>query len=400
MAHSLDIAMFCIHSCPLGQLGTRDTGGMNVYVREVSRHLGQMGHHVDIYTRAHDPYDAQVNSPFENVRVIHIQAGPMEDMGKMAQYSYLPDFALNMETFCMRYGANYDLVQSHYWLSGLMGQKYAFQWSVPHVVMFHTLGAIKNNLPLGEAESAVRLAAEYDLMHGAQRIISATALEKEELGRLYDADMRKISVIPCGVNTALFQPQDKSAARNALGLGAGKIILFVGRIEALKGIENLIYALSLLHYDARAKLFVVGGDEYSRPDVARLETLARELGVDAEFSGSVAHGLLPTYYSAADVSVVASYYESFCLVVLEALACRTPVVSTRVGVAPAVIRNGYNGFLVDDNSPQSLAVGLEAALCGGLKDADEIRRSVLDYSWEQTACRVEAEYRGILLKGG
>jgi D-inositol-3-phosphate glycosyltransferase len=393
----MKIAMFCIHSCPLGQLGTRDTGGMNVYVREVSRYLGQMGHSVDIYTRAHDPRDLQVDNPSENVRVIHIQAGPVEDMGKMSQYSHLSDFIQNMGAFSQHRGVHYDLVQSHYWLSGLIGQYYAQAWGIPHVVMFHTLGAIKNSLPVGDMESDVRLAAEREVMRSAQRIISSTILEKKELVRLYDADERKISVIPCGVNMELFQPQDKRVARSKLGLGEGKVILFVGRMEALKGVDNLIRALSLMPSDNRARLIIIGGDEYSRPEVVRLETLASDIGVggNVKFLGPVAQNLLPLYYSAADVSAVTSYYESFCLVILEALACGTPVVSTRVGVAPAIIQDGHNGLLVDDNNPQNLADGL-AAVLRSEQDVCTVRRSILDYAWERVARNIEAEYSKLL----
>ena len=395
----LRIAMFCIHSCPLGQLGTRDTGGMNVYVREVSRCLGQMGHHVDIYTRAHDPKDTQVDYPSENVRVIHIQAGPVEDMGKMVQYSHLSDFILSMDSFLKPFEVRYDLVQSHYWLSALVGQHYAHRWGIPHAVMFHTLGAIKNSLPVGEAESAVRLAAENELVQEVQCIIASTEHERKELGSLYNADMSRISVIPCGVDTELFHPHDKEAARNALGFDAGRIILFVGRVEQLKGIDNLIRALGLLPSDTHARLLVIGGDEYSQPDVLRLKTLAADIGVSQEvvFLGPVAQKVLPLYYSAADVSVVSSYYESFCLVILEALACGTPVLSTNVGVAPSIIRDRRNGLLIGDNSPQIMAAGLMDMLYNGSYESGEIRQSVTGYSWDDVTHRIEAEYGRMLL---
>ena len=398
MPSKLTIAMFSIHSCPLGQLGTRDTGGMNVYVRELSREMGKLGHRVDIYTRAHDPRDAQVDHPCENVRVIHIQAGPVEDMGKMAQYSHLPSFILNMEAFSQRDGTRYDLVHSHYWLSGSVGMRFASQWGVPHAVMFHTLGAIKNRLPVGEAESAIRLAAEKDLVDNSLRIITATMPEKEELARLYGAQADKISVVPCGVNVHLFQPQDRSDARRALGLGDGKIILFIGRIEALKGIDNLVQAIRFLKPRIDAKLLVIGGDEHSQAEIARLKDMTYELGIasSVEFLGTAVQTRLPLYYSAADVSVVSSYYESFCLVILESLASGTPVVSTKVGVAPAVIRDGENGYLVNDNSPENLADGLAAVLCSGEMNKLTIRQSALEYDWTAIARKIEIEYQVLL----
>ncbi len=398
MPSKLSIATFSIHSCPLGQLGTRDTGGMNVYVRELARELGRLGHRVDIYTRAHDPRDAQVDHPCENVRVIHIQAGPVEDMGKMSQYSHLPDFILNMEAFSQADGARYDLVHSHYWLSGSVGLRFASQWGVPHAVMFHTLGAIKNRLPVGETESAVRLTAEKELVDASQRIVCATSPEKADLVRLYGAQADKISIVPCGVNTLLFQPHDRIEARHALGLGDSKIIIFVGRIEALKGIDNLVQAMSLLKPQTDARLLVIGGDEHSQAEIARLKEMTRELGIaeSVEFLGTVPQTSLPLYYNAADVSVVASYYESFCLVILESLACGTPVVSTKVGVAPVVIHPGENGYLAADNSPQNLADGLAAVLCSGGMNRAHIRQSALEYDWATIARKVEKEYRALL----
>ena len=152
MPDKLHLAMLSLHSCPLGQLGTRDTGGMNVYVRELSRELGLMGHRVDIFTRAHDIRDAQVEWPSPGVRLVHIRAGRVEDMGKLAQYEQLQNFAANMEEFTSRDGARYDLVHSHYWLSGVVGRRFAAGWGVPHALMFHTIGAVKNSLPVGERE--------------------------------------------------------------------------------------------------------------------------------------------------------------------------------------------------------------------------------------------------------
>jgi len=270
---------------------------------------------------------------------------------------------------------------------------------VPHVVMFHTIGAIKNSLPVGERETDVRLMAERKLIREAHGVISSTALEKAALERFYTADSRKISIVPCGVNTELFRQYEKVVARNKLGFGSEKIVLFVGRIEAIKGIDNLIWAFSLLPKDNRVRLLIVGGDEYSRTEVARLEALAADLGVGAgvEFVGAVAQELLPLYYSAADVSAVASYYESFCLVILESLACGTPVVSTRVGVAPSVIQDGCNGLLVDDNSPQKLAFGLMTVLHSMQYDVSTVRYSVLDYDWEQVSRSVESEYNRLLI---
>jgi D-inositol-3-phosphate glycosyltransferase len=396
MTETFNIAMISLHSCPLGQLGTRDTGGMNVYVRELARELGALGHRVDIYTRAHDPRDARMESPNPNVRLIHIQAGRVEDMGKMAQYEHLADFTANMADFVAEDGARYDIIHSHYWLSGEVGRRLAQTWQIPHVILFHTLGAIKNHLTVGEIEPAVRLSIEKELAHSCRRIIASTEREKGELARLYDAEPARIDIVPCGVNLNLFQPQDKATARQQLSLAPEKkIVLFVGRLEPLKGLENLIRATELLNIP-EIKLLVIGGDDHSQPEVNRLTGLANELGIGRkiEFLGTVPQAELPAYYSAADISVVASYYESFCLVILESLACGTPVVSTRVGVAPAVIKAGLNGYLVEDNQPASLAQGIQAMLNHrSLPDrAELIRRSVTDFSWPTVAGFIAKEY--------
>jgi D-inositol-3-phosphate glycosyltransferase len=386
----------------MGQLGSKDTGGMNVYVRELSRRLGEIGHRIDIYTRAHDPRDAKVEWPFPNVRLIHIQAGALEDMGKMSQYSHLPDFIQNMMDFITGDGAQYDLVHSHYWLSGEVGQYFAQLWHVPHWIMFHTLGAVKAGLPVGDPESEVRLLAETKLVYNCERIITATLREKNDLARMYQASLNKVSVIPCGVNLERFQPLDSSLARHELGLNINdELIVFVGRIEPLKGIDRLIQAIGLLKHHNGIRLLVIGGDEHSRPEVERLKKLANNIGVEdrISFLGAVLQEKLSLYYNAADVSVVASYYESFCLVILESLACGTPVVSTNVGIAPGVIVPGINGYISDNNAPEKLAAHLEMVLGTGMKDAvkiNTIRASVVDFDWKAIARMVALEYERLL----
>jgi D-inositol-3-phosphate glycosyltransferase len=395
--NNLRIAMLSIHSCPLGQLGTRDTGGMNVYVRELSRELGKLGFNIDIFTRAHDPRDPQMETPFENVRLIHIKAGRVEDMGKMAQLSHLQEFARNMAEFNAGDGARYDIIHSHYWLSGLAGRQFAEAWGIPQVVMLHTLGAIKNMFPVGDKEPEIRLNAERGVMRSAQRIVTATADEKQQLAGLYGAPLEKIDVVPCGVNTCLFRPLDRLAARKALGFEAEeKVVLSVGRIEPLKGLDRLVEAFALLPYKYK-KLVVIGGDEHSGEEVARLRALAGELGVGDRviLPGTVKQERLPEYYSAADVTAVGSYYESFCLIILESLSCGTPVVSTAVGVAPGVIRSGENGLVVAGNEPVALSEAMSRVLSRGW-DAGRIRSSSAGYAWPSVARQISSVYASVL----
>jgi D-inositol-3-phosphate glycosyltransferase len=398
MSQKLKIAMLAVHSCPFGKLGTRDTGGMNVYVRELSRYLGVLGHVVDIFTRSHQPGESGIQKPFENVRLIHIPAGPVEELDKMEQWAYMPELLRNLETFTRNEKAHYELVHSHYWLSGFVGEQVAQQWNVPHVTMFHTLGLVKNLLPIGEHESGIRLDVEKQLVAESQGIICATPAERKALTDLYSAKREKLVIVPCGVDTALFHPLDKQTSREALRLGSGKIILFVGRIETIKGLDNLILALKSVRENIDARLLIIGGDEHSKEEVARLKKLVSSLGIIdfVEFLGTVAQSELPSYYSATDVLAVSSYAESFCMVILEALACGTPVVSTSVGVAPSVITNGLNGWLAQNNQPEHLAASLEKVLGGMTVDAERVRCSALGYDWAQVAAHVETEYLSLL----
>lgn len=396
----LKIAMLSIHSCPLGQLGGRDTGGMNVYVRELARALGERGHRVDIYTRAHDVRDDQIYYPSRNVRLIHIRAGGVRDIQKLVQYSHLPDFAQNLEDFRRKSKIEYDLVHSHYWLSGQVGRWLSDLWHVPDIIMFHTLGAVKNRLGIGKYETRLRLETEKGLAGSCHRIIASTEKEKCDLITHYQASPGTIGVIPCGVNLELFKPTKKEAARQVLGLDGDKVILFVGRIEPLKGIDRLLVAISYLKKWPRLRLVIIGGDGSSRPELARLKALAQELNIEnkVSFPGSVPQKRLPLFYSAADACVVPSYYESFGMVILESLACGTPVVATSVGAATSLIRQGESGYLVADNMPYNLAQKIDRLLSGknGAEHASSIRESVASYDWACIAQAVAREYTSVL----
>jgi D-inositol-3-phosphate glycosyltransferase len=397
-AKPLQIAMLSVHSCPVGKLGSKDTGGMSVYIRELARELGKRGHSVDIYTRAHDPAEAQIVHLGDNARVIHLQAGEVEPIDKLAVYSHLEDFACSLEDFRVNNGLRYDLIHSHYWLSGWVGRRIQRWWDVPHVIMFHTLGAIKNAIGVGEYEPALRIMAERELVRDCQRIIAATERGKEELVSYYGAYPEKISVIPCGVNLELFRHMDKESARRSLGLNGHKILLFVGRIDPLKGIDRLLTALPRLDIRQNLKLLVIGGDEDSLPEVERLQRLSQRLRIQdaVTFAGIVEQKELPIYYSAADVCVIPSYYESFGLVALESLACGTPIVATKVGCIESVVNPGQNGYMVADNAPLRLADVIDTLLSDSNNSADSIRASVNRFSWSNIADAIIPEYRSVL----
>ena len=398
MSSQLKIAMLSVHSCPVGKLGSKDTGGMSVYIRELARELGKRGHTVDIYTRAHDPAEAQIVRLGDNARVIHLQAGEVEPIDKLAVYSHLEDFACSLEDFRVSNGLCYDLIHSHYWLSGWVGRRIQRWWDVPQVIMFHTLGAIKNAIGVGEHEPALRIMAERELVRDCHRIIAATEKGKEELVSYYGACPEKISVIPCGVNLELFRYIDKESARRSLGLNGHKILLFVGRIDPLKGIDRLLTALPRLDTRQNLKLLVIGGDEDSPTEVEKLQRLSQRLHIQdaVTFAGIVEQKELPVYYSAADVCVIPSYYESFGLVALESLACGTPIVATKVGCIESVVNAGQNGYMAEDNAPLRLADGIDTLLSDSKKSADSIRASVNRFSWSNIAEAIIPEYRALL----
>ncbi len=397
----LRIAIISAHSCPVGTLGAKDTGGMSVCIRELACELGKQGLSVDVYTRIHDPRDKQIYELGQNARLIHLRAGEVKQIHKLAVYSYLPNFACNLESFRKHNDLQYDLVFSHYWLSAWVGEYLQQWWHVPHITMFHTLGAVKNAIGIGEDEPELRTETERDVARSCHRTIATTEKEKEELILHYGASPARISVIPCGVNLELFQPVDKEMAKQELGFGDDKIILFVGRVEPLKGIEQLLKAMPYLQNSQGTKLVLIGGDENSQYEMARLQGLSRDLHIEdsVTFLGSIKQERLPYFYSAADVCVIPSYYESFGLVTLESLACGTPVVATDVGDFKSIIRQGETGYVVMDNAPHHLAEKIDLLLSksgSDIKSALLIRESVTEFSWSNIAQQIIKQCQEVL----
>jgi len=397
----LKIAMLSVHSCPLGKLGGENIGGMSVYIRELCRELGRRGHLVDVYTRAHEPIHDQIVELGKNAWLIHLKAGQEEEIEKLAIYPHLADFACEVENFRKHNGLHYDLIHSHYWLSGWVGRRIQQWWNIPHITMLHTQGAVKNAIGIGKSEPDLRINSEKALAKDCQLIIAPTEREKEYFIHYYDVSPEKISVIPCGVNLDLFRSVEKEIARSRLGLDSDGIILFVGRIVALKGIDKLLMAMPYLENGQRLQLLVIGGDEGCSDEVERLKSLSKILQIhdSVAFLGLVKQERLPLFYSAADLCVVPSYYESFGLVALESLACGTPVVATRVGGMENVIRQGETGYVVIDNAPDRLADKIALLLSMPKKKREvtsSIRESVTQFSWSNIADAIVNEYRAVL----
>ena len=394
----LRIAMLSVHSCPFGELGAENTGGMSVYIRELCKELGRRGHIVDVFTRTHEPIHDQIIEFGQNARLIHFKAGDEEDMNRLKIYPYLSEFSRQVDKFSRQNGYHYDLIHSHYWLSGLVGRQLQQWWDIPHVTMFHTLGAVKNAVDTGIREPEVRIKSEKEIIKDCHRIIAPTGREKDYLINYYNASPETISIIPCGVNLDIFRIIEKEIARNSLGFNGEGIILFVGRIVPIKGIDKLLMALNHLENIERLRLLVIGGDKNCQDEVNRLRRLSKSLKIESSvtFLGLVEQEKLPYFYSAADVCVFPSHYESFGLVALESLACGTPVVATDVGGIRSVVRDGETGYIVLDNVPQLLAEKITLALSTPRAKTDascSIRESVFKFSWSNIAEATLQEYQ-------
>jgi D-inositol-3-phosphate glycosyltransferase len=351
-------------------LGGKKTGGMNVYVRDLSRTLGRLGVHVDVFTRSQDDCVPMVNHDLgERARVIHIPAGPQAPIPVAEIGDYLDEFVDGTVAFAAAEGLQYDIIHSHYWLSGLVAKKLVERWGdIPIIHMFHTLGHMKNRIALDASERAPqeRLDGESQVMEIANRIIAATPAESAQLNWLYGADMSKVIVIPPGVDLDRFHPLDMKEAKRKVGIPCGdKNIMFAGRIEPLKGIDTLIQAMALIRqrYPSLMEntcVAIIGGDPWSdNPDaeMARLQAMQRELGTEdiVAFLGAKDQDILPYYYAAAELVVMPSHYESFGMVALEAMAMGRPVIASEVGGLAFLIKDGVNGFHVPTRDPEALA---------------------------------------------
>lgn len=358
--------MLSVHTCPLATLGGKDTGGMNVYVRDLSREFSRRGIAVDVYTRSQNPATPRITELAEHGRVFHIKAGPEEPYDKNKIYRHLDEFVANVAA----YGESYDIIYSHYWLSGLAAEQLRRLWNIPMVQMFHTLAEMKNRVAQSPAErdSEQRLNCEGEIMRFSDRVIAATPLEKSQMGWAYGAPTDRIDVVPPGVDLERFKPMSQAEAKARLDISLEhRPILFVGRIQPLKGIDTLIKALALVKQREpgiaqNICLSIIGGDpnpdsQIELAEFERLKTLSAELdmGELITFLGAKDQDSLVYYYSAAEMVVMPSHYESFGMVALEAMACGTPVIASDVGGLSFNIEDSFNGYLVPGRDPQALA---------------------------------------------
>ena len=369
---------------------------MNVYVRQLARALGQLGVDVDIFTRDHPEAGQQIESISPTVRVVHLPGGepgaPMESM-----FGHLPQFLEALLTFQEDHRLDYEVVHSHYWLSGWVGRSLAQHQRVPHVVTFHTLSLIKMQSRAGEVEPLERTRVEQELIASANRFVAFSLHERDAMVRLYGADAEDVMLAPCGVDLSLFRPLDQQQARERLGLNGGKVLLFVGRLEPLKGLELLLETAAQLETSQEIKVLVVGGGDNGDREAERLRHMARTLEVEEvfDFVGRVDQENLPLYYNAADVCVVPSYYESFGLAALESMACGTPVVATRVGGLSTIVQHGHTGYLNSWRCPEGFANSLEMIMSSDRLQqsmGEAARKRAEAMGWDQVAGRIYQLY--------
>lgn len=408
------IAMLSVHSSPLARLGGKEAGGMNVYVRELARELGQRGIGVDIFTRSQDRTTPTVLPLGRGVRLISLHAGPAAPYDKNLLLTYLPEFVSRVRCFADSEDVSYDLIHSHYWLSGEAALRLRRVWRAPVVQMFHTLGAMKNSVARSEeeVETKRRIAIERRLLREVDAVVAATPLDRAQMVWHYGADANRIRVIPCGVDLRRFQPGDRMQARAALGIAPDAIMLVcVGRMEPLKGMDALIRAAARLlaqhpEWKERLQVVLVGGEDETQPDrwnseQRRLDALRHELGLPAHviFAGAQPQDRLPLYYTAADVVAAPSHYESFGLAALEALACGAAVVASNVGGLALTIEDRRSGLLCPPDDDAALAAQIEriltdAALAARLR-AGAVQRAA-EYGWPAVARRIIALYDELL----
>ncbi|TFV61327.1 D-inositol-3-phosphate glycosyltransferase [Mycobacterium sp. PS03-16] len=391
------VAVLSVHTSPLAQPGTGDAGGMNVYVLQSALHLARRGVEVEIFTRATSSADPPVVRVAPGVLVRNVVAGPFEGLDKYDLPTQLCAFTAGvLRAEATHEAGYYDIVHSHYWLSGQVGWLARDRWAVPLVHTAHTLAAVKNAaLAEGDApEPPLRAVGEQQVVDEADRLIVNTEHEAQQLVSLHHADRSRIDVVHPGVDLETFTPGDRAAARAALGLDPHEtVVAFVGRIQPLKAPDILLRAAAKL---PGVRVVVAGGPSGSglaAPDT--LVALADDLGIAdrVTFLPPQSRENLVTVYRAADVVAVPSYSESFGLVAVEAQACGTPVVAAAVGGLPVAVRDGVTGALVDGHDVGDWAHTLDAVLA---RDPGPMRRAAVEhaagFSWDHTVDALLASY--------
>ena len=400
------LAMISEHASPLAALGGEDSGGQNVYVAELARHLGAMGHRVDVFTRRDNALLPGVLPFSEGVRVVNLSAGPAKCVSKDDLFPFMAGFREAFYRFARKEPTAYDLVHANFWMSGWVACEAKRDLGLPFAQTFHALGEIKKREQgARDTSPPERRAAEFRIVDEADRMLATCPAEVEDLVTLYDAAPSRLTLVPCGVDVRMFKPVDRKEARRVLGLPDEPTVVYVGRLVPRKGVDTLIEAFALLPRSLDARLVVVGGEPgtESSPETVRLSALAEKLKVRGrmDFVGSRPQEELHCYYGAADVAVSVPHYEPFGMTPLEAMACATPVVGSKVGGIKTSVVDGESGYLVPPEDPKALAGCLLCLLSDGeLRDrmGHAARRRVEKYyTWEHVAKLATATFSEIVV---
>jgi D-inositol-3-phosphate glycosyltransferase len=384
--------MISEHASPLASLGGEDSGGQNVYVAELARRLGEMGHHVDVFTRCDNELLPAVVPFAEGVRVVNLCAGPARSVSKDELFPYMYEFRDAFYRFAREETAAYDLVHANFWMSGWVACEAKRELGLPFSQTFHALGEIKRR-EQGENDTSPleRRAVEGRILDEVDLVLATCPAEVEELTTLYDADPSRLTIVPCGVDHRTFLPVDRYAAREMLGLSEKPTVVYVGRLVARKGVDTLVEAFALLPRRLDARLVIVGGEPGGSPEEARLAALAEECGISERvfIAGSRPQEDLRHYYGAADVAVSVPHYEPFGMTPLEAMACAKPVVGSRVGGIKTSVADGETGYLVPPKDPKALAERMLRLLSDPtlkFRLGRAARRRIEEhYTWERVA---------------
>ena len=392
------IAVISYHTCPLSDSEGSETGGMNVYVMESCKRLTKQGYVVDIYTRSQDKNSPKIVDVSDSLRVIHIAAGEEKNVEKKKLITHISEFTKNLLDFIDKNKITYDLIYSHYYLSGIIGLQIKKQYNLPLFVTFHTLALMKNLVARDESEreGLARIKYELLLVKMADKIIATSESDRRYLITLYNCPENKVFVITPGVDLKVFNPKDKNISKEMIGADKNhKLILFVGRIEPLKGIDVLLYAMKILletNPEICLCLWILGGDLTNGikdwpKELKRLNKLKELLNISAAvtFVGRKKQNELPDYYNASEVVVLPSQYESFGIAALEAMACGIPVIATDTAGVTGILDEKHSSLITSANNPLLLAEKMENLLTNKkeyAKLSHEVLKKVSDLTWD------------------
>lgn len=405
------LAVLSMHTSPLAQPGTGDGGGMNVYVRELSASLARAGVVCDVYTRAYSPNLPATVEVEPGFRVHHVPAGPVGPVAKQHLHDLLDEFTENVEARMAQLEARegrVDAIHANYWLSGVVGHTLKHRLDLPLVSTFHTLDRVKAEATpedINEAEPERRAHAEASIIACSDAVLASCDVEADQLVELYDADPARVRIVAPGVDHAFFSPGNQLQARRATNLeGEGPLLLFVGRIQPLKGVDVAIRVLASVRARglSTARLVVIGGPSGGKgeDEVAQLRALVAELELDerTRFVPPQRHELLSSFYRAADFSLVPSMSESFGLVALEAAACGTPVVASAVGGLTTLVDDGVTGYLVEPRDVEGFADRIESLWRDPARMLDmraNAAQRAGNYTWASAAESLREIYAGL-----